>query len=233
LAGCDSGSQRHASHCLLALDRSPDIIEDQITYPIVAPCSARRKSERPRLLRFGFRLLRNLRRRDRYLLARTALWNTFRAYCSRCPRAQNRAWPDATSLAGFFNTYWKTSPGSTASPEMRSLKIGTCLSPESVPGVAELPQSADSASIPGQCRSERLQAYNIPINKVIDAVGEQQRNRGRILNSAALNIWCAAALHHRRGIESVVVAASENGTPTALKTLARCRLDPISCGVST
>jgi Cu(I)/Ag(I) efflux system membrane protein CusA/SilA len=82
----------------------------------------------------------------------------------------------------------------------------------------------------------RLQAYNIPINKVIDAVRSSNSETG----GRMIELGGAEYMVRGRGyaksvsdIESIVISASENGTPIRVKDIGQVALGPdIRRGVS-
>ena len=86
------------------MGRSPDLVEDQITYPLVARCRARRANG-PRLLDVRHELHYALRRGHRHLLGADACSSSWDGSSSSCHRAcLRRSGPMRVAWAGSINT---------------------------------------------------------------------------------------------------------------------------------
>ena len=169
-------------------DRSPDIIEDQVTYPIVTAMLGAPHVKAVRgLLRFRLLLcLRHLRGRHRPLLgafadSRISVRRDTAAPAGRQDRARALTLP---AWDGSISMPLSIPPAVTASPSfVRCQDWYLRYHLKSVPGVAEV------ASIGGFVRQfqvnvdpNRLQAYGIPMNRVVEAVrGGNAEAGGRLM----------------------------------------------------
>ena len=157
-------------------DRSPDIMEDQVTYPIV---TALLGAPNVKVIRgfsdFGFSLrLRDLQGRHGHLLGAQPRPRVPVARSSRCcpPGVQHGAGPDATGVAGSSSTPWWTTRGTHSLADLRTFQDWNLrYRLQSVPGVAEV------ASLGGFVQQyqvtvdpNRLKAYDLAIMDVTEAV---------------------------------------------------------------
>ena len=111
-------------------DRSPDIIEDQVTYPIVtAMLGAPQVQGGPRLLRLRLLVrLRDLRGRHRHLLGAHADAGVplGRAVAAAAGRRRPSSGPTRPASAGCSSTRSSTARASTAWPSCGRTRTGTC-----------------------------------------------------------------------------------------------------------
>ena len=202
-------------------DRSPDIMEDQVTYPIVTRDAGRAEGERrARLLRLRLLVrLHHLRRRHRHLLgalahARISVEDSAAAAARRADGA--RAGCDRRRLgvsvrAGRYSG--QAQPGGAA----LASRTGSCAtSCRRCPGVAEVaPLGGFVRQYQVNVDPNRLQAYNIPIAKVVEAVRARQQRRRRAAggDSRARVHGARARLRASRRTtwSSIVLAASASG----------------------
>ena len=165
-------------------DRSPDIVEDQVTYPIVtAMLGAPRVKAVRGFSDFGYLVrLHHFRGGHGHLLGAVADAGVpvGRAAATAAGREAPNSGRTRPASAGYSSTRWSTRRASTASRSCASYQDWYLrYHLKSVPGVAEV------APIGGFVRQyqvnvdpNRLRAYNIPIDKVVEAVrGGQQRRR--------------------------------------------------------
>src|SRR5512136_1005384 len=155
--------------------RSPDLIEDQVTYPITSTLLAAPKVQVVR----GFSFLGSSfiyvifdERTDIYW-ARSRILEYLQAVKNKLPADVNPTLgPDATSLGWGFSYALVDETGQHDLSQLRSLQDWNLkLALESVPGVSQV------ASVGGFVRQyqitvepARLLAYNIPLPKVMEAV---------------------------------------------------------------
>src|SRR5499426_4166240 len=205
--------------------RSPQEVEDQVTYPLVTNLQG---LPGVRVVRassaFGFSMI-NVIFEDRVDLywARTRVLERLNLLSkSLPPGVVPTLGPDAT---GVGHVFWYTVEGKGYSlRDLRSIQdwyIRYQLN--SVPGVAEV------ASIGGTVRQyqinvdpKRLQAFRIPISTVVDAVMRSNRNVGGnvVEGSGTWSVIRGLGLIERPGdIEQIVIGA-DNGVPIYVRQVA-------------
>ncbi len=209
--------------------RSPQEVEDQITYPLTVSLQG---LPGVRVVRsssaFGFSMI-NVIFEDEVDLyfARSRVLERLNLLAKSLPTGVvPTLGPDAT---GVGHVFWYTVEGKgTALRELRSLQdwfIRYQLN--SVPGVAEV------ASIGGTVRQyqidvdpNRLRAYKIPLSAVVDAVMRSNRNVGGNVVEGS-GTWAVVRglglIESMRDLEEVVVAA-ENGVPIFVRQVADVKL---------
>jgi Cu(I)/Ag(I) efflux system membrane protein CusA/SilA len=211
----------------------PDIIEDQVTYPIVTSLLAAPhvKAVRAQTM-FG----------DSYVYvvfedgtdlywARSRVVEYLQQISGRLPADVHPAiGPDATGAGWVFEYAIVDKSGTHSLADLRSLQdwhLRYAL--ETVPGVSEV------ASIGGYVRQyqvrldpNRLLAYNIPLSTVIDRVKASTNEvGGRVLDlsGAQYMIRGLGYLRSLNDLESVAVG-SKNGTPVLLRDLGSVAFGP-------
>jgi copper/silver efflux system protein len=222
-------------------DRSPDIVEDQITYPIVAAMLGAPKVRAVRgFSDFGYSFVYVIFEdgTDIYWARSRTLEYLSGVLQSLPPGSKTELGPDATGLGWIYQYVLEDKSGKHSLAELRSLQDWYLrYHLRSVPGVAEVaPIGGFGKQYQVNVDPNRLQAYNIPINKVIDTI----RNSNSETGGRMLEMGGAEYMVRGRGyaksitdIESVVVAASENGTPIRVKDIGQVTLGPdIRRGVS-
>ena len=156
-------------------DRSPDIMEDQVTYPIVTACSARRSVKAVRgFSDFGYSYVYVIfdEGTDIYW-ARSRTLEYLSSVLPRLPQGVNtELGPDATGVGWVFQYALVDTSGQHDLAELRSLQDWYLrYQLQAVPGVAEVaPLGGFVRQYQVNVDPNRLQAYNIPINKVVEAV---------------------------------------------------------------
>ena len=156
-------------------DRSPDIVEDQVTYPIIAAMTGAAKVRTVRgISEFGFSYVYVIFEEGTDIYwARSRTLEYLAGVTSHLPPGvQTEMGPDATGLGWIFQYALKDETGKHSLAELRSYQdwyLKYYL--KSVPGVAEV------ASLGGfrqqyqvNIDPNRLRAYQIPISRVVDAV---------------------------------------------------------------
>ena len=222
-------------------DRSPDIIEDQVTYPIVSSLLG---APRVKAIRgfsdFGFSYVYVIFQdgTDIYW-ARSRVLEYLSKIQQRLPEGvQSELGPDATGVGWVFQYALVDRSGRHSLDQLRSYQDWTLrYALQSVPGVAEV------ASIGGFVKQyqitvdpNRLAAYNIPIDQVIAAVkGSNNEVGGRLLEFAGTEFMVRGRgyAHSVADFEQIVVKVSPGGVPVLLKDVARVQLGPeIRRGIS-
>jgi len=215
-------------------DRSPDVIEDQVTYPII---TAMLGAPRVKAIRgfsdFGFSYVYVIFKdgTDIYW-ARSRTLEYLSKILPRLPEGvRTELGPDATGVGWVFQYALVDDTGQHSLQELRSFQDWNLrYHLQSVPGVAEV------ASIGGFVKQyqvtidpNRLLAYNIPITKVVEAIRQgNQEVGGRLLefSGAEYMVRGHGYLKSIDDIEKIVVATDQHGTPVLVKHLATVSLGP-------
>src|SRR5437868_71911 len=215
-------------------DRSPDIIEDQVTYPIT---TALLGAPHVKAIRgfsdFGYSYVYVIfdEGTDLYW-ARSRVLEYLSKVQSQLPQGvKTELGPDATGVGWVFQYALVDKSGKHSLADLRSLQDWTIrYQLQSVPGVAEV------ASLGGFVRQyqvtvdpNKLAAYRIPLMQVTQAVRGSNNEVG-----ARLVEWSGAEYMVRaRGyvksiadLEQIVVKTDERGTPVRLRDVARIELGP-------
>jgi Cu(I)/Ag(I) efflux system membrane protein CusA/SilA len=215
-------------------DRSPDIIEDQVTYPII---SALLGAPRVKAIRgfsdFGFSYVYVIFQdgTDIYW-ARSRVLEYLSKIQQRLPQGvQTELGPDATGVGWVFQYALVDKSGSHSLDELRAYQDWTLrYALQAVPGVAEV------ASIGGFVKQyqitvdpNRLAAYHLPLSQVIDAV-RQSNNEvgGRLLEFSGTEYMVRGRgyAHSLEDFEKIVVKVGEGGVPVLLRDVAHVDLGP-------
>src|SRR6266705_3028876 len=211
------------------MGRSPQVIEDQITYPLTVSLQG---LPGVRVVRsssaFGFSMINVIFEDDVDLyFARSRVLERLNLLAKSLPGGVvPTLGPDAT---GVGHVFWYTVEGQgTSLRDLRSLQdwfIRYQLN--SVPGVAEV------ASIGGTVRQyqidvdpNRLRAYKIPLSAVVDGVMRSNRNVGGNVVEAS-GTWAVVRglglIENVHDIEHIVVGA-ENGVPIFVRQVAEVKI---------
>jgi Cu(I)/Ag(I) efflux system membrane protein CusA/SilA len=214
-------------------DRSPDIIEDQVTYPIVAAMTGAPRVKAVRgISDFGFSYVYVVfdEGADIYW-ARSRTLEYLSGVTARLPEdVKTEIGPDATALGWIFQYVLKDDSGKHSLGELRSYQdwyLKYYL--KAIPGVAEV------ASVGGFTQQyqvnvdpNRLRSYGIPISRVAEAVRHSNRETGaRLLEfgGAEYMIRGRGYLNSPKDLEDTVLAAS-NGTPIRIRDVGRVVIGP-------
>ncbi|MCX5646261.1 MAG: CusA/CzcA family heavy metal efflux RND transporter [Phycisphaerae bacterium] len=215
-------------------DRSPDIIEDQVTYPIV---TAMLGAPGVKAIRgfsdFGFSYV--------YVIFRDGTdiyWARSRTveYLSKItarlpPGVQTEIGPDATGLGWVYQYALVDKTGNNSLADLRSFQdwyLRYWL--QSVPGVAEV------ATVGGfqkqyqvNVNPNALLAYNIPLTKVVEAVRQSNNDVGaRLLEMSGTEYMIRAKgyIKSPQDLENTVIGTDNAGTPILVKNVADVVLGP-------
>ena len=214
-------------------DRSPDIVEDQVTYPIT---TALLGAPRVKAIRgfsdFGYSYVYVIFEdgTDQYW-ARTRVLEYLSKITSQLPAGvKTELGPDATSVGWVFQYALVDESGKHASDELRSYQDWFLrYAIQSVPGVAEV------ATVGGQVRQYQvtvnpnaLAAYKLPLETVIDAVRKGNNDVGGRLLELAGREYMVRGRGYVKSIQDLesLVLRSEGGTPVLLKDVATVALGP-------
>jgi len=215
-------------------DRSPDIIEDQVTYPIV---TAMLGAPNVKAIRgfsdFGFSYVYVIFKdgTDIYW-ARSRTLEYLSKITPRLPEGvRTELGPDATGVGWVFQYVLVDKSGKQDLQQLRSFQDWYLhYHLQSVSGVAEV------ASIGGFVKQyqitidpNRLLAYNIPLTMVIEAVRKgNQEVGGRLLefSGAEYMVRGRGYVKSIEDLENIVVGVDKNGTPILIKNLATVAIGP-------
>jgi copper/silver efflux system protein len=215
-------------------DRSPDIVEDQVTYPIVTAMLGAPKVKDVRgFSDFGYSFVYVIFEdgTDIYW-ARTRTLEYLSSVLQTLPQgSKTELGPDATGLGWIFQYVLVDESGNQSLADLRSLQDWYLkYHLKSVPGVAEVaPIGGFGKQYQVNLDPNRLQAYNIPTNKVIDAIrGSNSETGGRMIEMSGAEYMVRGRGYAKSiaDIENVVVSASENGSPIHVKDIARVAIGP-------
>ncbi len=214
-------------------DRSPDIIEDQVTYPIISAMTGAPKVKTVRgISDFGFSYVYVIFEEGTDIYwARSRTLEYLSGVNSRLPQGvKTEIGPDATGLGWVFQYVLKDTSGKHSLAELRTYQdwyLKYYL--KAIPGVAEV------ASLGGFTQQyqinvdpNRLRSYGIPISKVADAVRSGNSETGaRLLEfgGAEYMIRGRGYVKSPQDIEDIVLA-NENGTPIRIKDVGEVVLGP-------
>ncbi|HWR54322.1 MAG TPA: efflux RND transporter permease subunit, partial [Bryobacteraceae bacterium] len=215
-------------------DRSPDVVEDQVTYPIVSAMLGAPKVKAVRgFSDFGYSFVYVIFEdgTDIYW-ARTRTLEYLSSVLQGLPAgAKTEIGPDATGLGWIYQYVLEDKSGRHSLADLRSVQDWYLrYHLKSVPGVAEVaPVGGFGKQYQVNVDPNRLQAYGIPINRVVDAIRASNNETG----GRMIELGGAEYMVRGRGyaktigdIEEVVVSASENGTPIRVKDLGQVALGP-------
>ena len=215
-------------------DRSPDLVEDQVTYPIV---TAMLGAPRVKAVRgysdFGYSYVYVVFEdgTDIYW-ARSRTLELLSSVVSSLPLGvKTEIGPDATALGWIFQYVLEDPTGRHGLAELRSAQDWYLrYHLKSVPGVAEV------ASIGGFVQQyqvnldpNRLRAHGIPIGRVVEAVkGGNGDGGGRLIEIAGAEYMIRGRGFARsaQDFEDIVLATSEKGTPIRVKDVGQVAIGP-------
>jgi Cu(I)/Ag(I) efflux system membrane protein CusA/SilA len=222
-------------------DRSPDILEDQVTYPIT---SALLGAPRVKAVRgfsdFGFSYVYVIFEDGTDLYwARSRVLEYLSKIQPRLPSGvETELGPDATGVGWVFQYALVDRTGTRTPTDLRSYQDWTLrYAIQAVPGVAEV------ASIGGFVKQyqitvdpNRLAAYGLPLDQVIDAI-RQSNNEvgGRLLEFSGREYMVRGRGYAKRieDFRSIVLKVGAGGVPVLLRDVAQVQIGPeIRRGVS-
>jgi Cu(I)/Ag(I) efflux system membrane protein CusA/SilA len=208
-------------------DRSPDLVEDQVTYPIVTAMLGAPKVKAVRgFSDFGYSYVYVVFQdgTDIYW-ARSRTLEYLSSVLPRLPQGVNtELGPDATGLGWVFQYVLEDTSGTHDLAELRSCQdwyLRYYL--KSVPGVAEVaPIGGFGRQYQVNVDPNRLQAYGIPIARVVEAVrGGNNDTGGRLIDFGGTEYMVRGRGYARsvKDIENIVLTASEGGSPIRIRDI--------------
>ncbi len=215
-------------------DRSPDIIEDQVTYPIVAAMLGAPKVKEVRgLSDFGYSYVYIIFEEGTDIYwARTRTLEYLQGVLPRLPQGvTTELGPDATGIGWVFQYALVDTTGTHSLDELRSYQdwyLQYYL--KSVPGVAEVaPLGGFVRQYQVQVDPNRLRAFNIPIAKVVEAVRSGNSDvGGRIveLSGAEYMVRGRGYVKTTGDIGNIVLARNADGVPVRVQDVGDVTLGP-------
>ncbi|HUI68101.1 MAG TPA: CusA/CzcA family heavy metal efflux RND transporter [Nitrospirota bacterium] len=214
--------------------RSPDLVEDQITYPIVSTMLAAPKVRAVRgksFLGLSFVYVIFEDGTDIYW-ARSRVLEYLQGVAGKLPSGITpMLGPDATGVGWGFQYALTDETGMQDLSQLRSLQDWTLkYAIESVPGVSQV------ASIGGFVKQyqiiidpNRLQAYKLSLMKVTEAVRRSNRDvEGRVVEWSGREYMVRGRgyIKDKADIEKIVVGTDGRGTPVLLSNIADVQLGP-------
>ena len=214
-------------------DRSPDIIEDQVSYPIITALLGAPKVKAIRgYSDFGFSYVYVIFEdgTDVYW-ARTRVLEYLSKILPQLPAGvKTELGPDATSVGWVFQYSLVDRTGKHSSDELRSYQDWFMrYAVQSVPGVAEV------ATVGGQVRQyqitvrpDALAAYKLPLDAVVEAVRKGNNDVGGRLIELSGREYMVRGRGYVKSIEDLekLVLKTESGTPITVKDVATVALGP-------
>ena len=216
------------------MGRAPDLVEDQITYPITSTLLAAPKVQVVRGFSFqgsSFIYVIFEEGTDIYW-ARSRILEYLQAVRSKLPAGVNPVLgPDATSVGWGFSYALVDETGQHNLAELRSLQDWNIkLALESVQGVAQV------ASIGGFVKQyqitidpNKLLAYNMPISKVMEAIRRNNQDvEGRVIEFSGIEYMIRGRgyIKGMEDIEAIAVGSDGAGTPILVRDIGEVRLGP-------
>ena len=222
-------------------DRSPDIMEDQVTYPIVSAMLGAPKVKDVRgFSDFGYSYVYIIFEEGTDIYwARSRTLEYLSKILQRLPQGVNtELGPDATGVGWVYQYALVDTTGKRNLAELRSLQdwyLRYYL--QAVPGVAEVaPLGGFVRQYQVNVDPTRLQAYNIPIGKVVSAVRESNNDVGGRMVEFTGREYMVRGRGYAKStadLENVVLAASPSGVPVTVRDIGNVTLGPdIRRGVS-
>ena len=215
-------------------DRSPDIIEDQVTYPIVTTMLGAPRVKAVRgFSDFGYSYVYVIFEdgTDIYW-ARSRTLEYLSGVLPRLPQGvRTELGPDATGLGWVFQYALVDTTGRHSLAGLRSYQDWYLrYHLKSVPGVAEVaPVGGFVRQYQVNLDPVRLQAYSIPIHKVVEAIRAANNDvGGRLieLTGAEYMVRGRGYVRSARDLEEVVLARSEAGVPVRVADVGKVTLGP-------
>jgi Cu(I)/Ag(I) efflux system membrane protein CusA/SilA len=215
-------------------DRSPDIIEDQVTYPITTALLGAPKVKAIRgYSDFGFSYVYIIFEdgTDIYWARSRVLEYLSKVISTLPPEVKTEIGPDATGVGWVYQYALVDESGTHSLADLRSFQDWNLrYALQSVPGVAEVAtiggfQSQYQVTVD----PDKLQAYNISVTEVADAVRNANVEAGgRLIEFSGREYMVRGHgyLKSEEDLEQVVLKTDSLGTPVLLRDVARIERGP-------
>ncbi|WP_018317146.1 efflux RND transporter permease subunit [Bradyrhizobium sp. WSM2793] len=215
-------------------DRSPNIIEDQITYPIVTQLLSASKVKAVRASSFyGSSLIYVIFEDGTDLYwARSRVLEYLSGMAGKLPQGVSpKLGPDATGVGWALEYALIDKTGKHSLAELRSLQDWQVqYQIRAVPGVAEVaPVGGFVKQYQVTIDPDKLLAYKIPINKVVEQIRRgNQEVGGRVLEFTGTEYMVRGRgyILGPADIETVAVGAQPDGTPILVRDVGAVQIGP-------
>jgi copper/silver efflux system protein len=215
-------------------DQTPNLIEDQVTYPIVTSMLGAPKVKAVRgFSDFGYSYVYVVFEdgTDMYW-ARSRITEYLSSVTSRLPEGvKTELGPDATSLGWIFQYALVDTTGKHTTAEMRSYQdwyLRYYL--RSVPGVAEVaPIGGYTQQYQVNLDPNRLRAYNIPIRRVVEAMREGNNETGGGLLEFGGTEYMVRGRGYAKTLEdfgNISLGVSASGSQIRIKDVGQVEMGP-------
>jgi Cu(I)/Ag(I) efflux system membrane protein CusA/SilA len=215
-------------------DRSPDLVEAQVTYPIVTSMVGAPKVKAVRgFSDFGYSYVYVIFEDDTDIYwARSRTQEYLSAVLPRLPSGvKTEIGPDATPLGWVFQYALVDESGKNSLAELRTYQdfyLKYYL--RAVPGVAEVaPVGGFGKQYQVNVDPNRLQAYRLSINRVVEAVREgNYESAGRLIEFGETE-YSVRGRGYVKGVEDleeIAVSVSDSGSPIRIKDIGQVVLGP-------
>ena len=215
-------------------DRSPDIVEDQVTYPIVTAMLGAPKVKTVRgISDFGYSYVYVIFEDGTDLYwARSRTMEYLSGVTARLPEGvKTELGPDATALGWIFQYALVDTSGKHSQADLRSYQdwyLSYYL--RSVPGVAEVaPLGGYTRQYQVNLDPNRLRAYGIPVSRVVEAVrGGNNESNGRLLEFGGTEYMVRGRGYARslQDFENIPLDVSESGSQIRIKDVGQVVMGP-------
>jgi Cu(I)/Ag(I) efflux system membrane protein CusA/SilA len=215
-------------------DQSPNIVEDQVTYPIVTELlsAPRVKAVRANSF-FGFSLVYVIFEDGTDLYwARSRVLEYLSGMAGKLPAAvAPQLGPDATGVGWGLEYVLIDTSGKHSLADLRSLQDWNVqYQLRAVPGVAEVaPVGAFVKQYQVTVDPDKLLAYHIPINRVVERVRQgNQEVGGRVLEFTGREYMVRGRGYFQKpaDIEEVSLGAQADGTPIRVRDVGFVQIGP-------
>ena len=215
-------------------DRSPDIVESQVTYPIVSAMVGAPGVKTVRgFSDFGYSYVYVVFEDGKDLYwARSRNLEYLSSVLPRLPEGvKAEIGPDATGLGWIFQFALVDTTGQRSLADMRAYQdwyLRYYL--KAIPGVAEVaPIGGFTRQYQVNVDPRRLQGYGIPISRVVDAVrGGNSETGGRLVEFGGTEYMIRGRGYARsiHDFEDIVLTASDTGVPVRIKDIGEVTIGP-------
>lgn len=215
-------------------DRSPDIVEDQVTYPIVTAMLGAPKVKTVRgFSDFGYSYVYVIFKDgiDPYW-ARSRTMEYLSSVRSNLPDGvKTELGPDATALGWVYQYALVDTSGKHSLADLRAYQDWNLrYYLRSVPGVAEVaPVGGYTRQYQVNLDPNRLKAYGIPVRRVVEAVrGGNVESSGRLLEFGGAEYMVRGRGYARslQDFENIPLSVSETGSQVRIKDVGRVVMGP-------
>jgi len=215
-------------------DRSPDIVEDQVTYPIVTAMLGSPKVKSVRgFSDFGYSFVYVIFEEGTDIYwARSRTQEYLSGVQQRLPAGvRTELGPDATGVGWIYQYALSDTTGTHSLAELRSVQDWYLrYHLKSVPGVAEVaPLGGYGRQYQINLDPNRLQSYGLSINRVVEAVrGGNSDSAGRLIEFGGTEYMVRGRGYARTTgeLEDIVLSTGEDGAPVRVRNVGTVVLGP-------